>query len=143
VKEALRLQPVIPMVGRVLQQPQTFAGLDFPAGTMVAPSIYLVHRRPSLYPEPTRFRPERFLGWKPAAWEWLPFGGGLRRCVGAAFALYEMKMVLASILPRVDMRLAGDVVKPVRRAVTIAPKGGLPIVVTARRSRQSVTRKAA
>jgi cytochrome P450 len=143
VKEALRLQPVIPMVGRVLQQPQTFAGLAFPAGTMVAPSIYLVHRRPSLYPEPTRFRPERFLGWKPAAWEWLPFGGGLRRCVGAAFALYEMKMVLASILPRVDMRLAGDVVKPVRRAVTIAPKGGLPVVVTARRSRQSVTRKAA
>jgi cytochrome P450 len=135
VKEALRLQPVIPMVGRVLQQPARIGTLDLPAGTAVAASIYLVHQRPSLYPEPRRFRPERFLGFKPAAWEFLPFGGGLRKCVGAAFAIYEMKMVLAAMLPRVEMRLAVDRVRNVRRAITITPEGGLPVVLTAKRSR--------
>jgi cytochrome P450 len=135
VKEALRLQPVVPNVGRVLQQPMTLGGLDLPAGAIVAPSIYLVHRRPSLYPDPTRFRPERFLDFKPAAWEWLPFGGGLRKCVGAAFAMYEMKMVLAAMLPRVEMRLDIDRVRHVRRSITITPEGGLPVVVTAKRSR--------
>jgi len=135
VKESLRLQPVVPLVGRVLQQATKIGALDLPAGTFVAPSIYLVHRRPSLYPDPTRFRPERFLDLKPAAWEWLPFGGGLRKCVGASFALYEMKMVLAATLPRVDMRLASDRVRYVRRSVTITPEGGLPVILLARRSR--------
>jgi cytochrome P450 len=142
VKEALRLQPVIPMVGRVLQEPVRIGGIDLPAGGVVAASIYLVHRRPSLYQEPERFRPERFLDFKPAAWEWLPFGGGLRRCVGAAFAMYEMKMVLAAILPRVEMRLATDRVRNVRRAITITPEGGLPVVLTAKRAR-AVTATAA
>jgi len=135
IKEALRLQPVIPMVGRVLQEPMRIGGLDLPTGALVAASIYLVHRRPSLYPEPERFRPERFLDFKPAAWEWLPFGGGIRKCVGAAFAMYEMKMVLAAMLPRVEMRLAVDRVRNVRRAITITPEGGLPVVLTAKRSR--------
>ena len=142
VKEALRLQPVIPMVGRMLQQPMRIGALDLGKGTFVAPSIYLVHRRPSLYPDPTRFDPDRFLTFKPAAWEWLPFGGGLRRCVGAAFAVYEMKMVLAAMLPRVEMRLAVDRVRNVRRAITITPEGGLPVVVTAKRSRASASRAA-
>ena len=135
VKESLRLQPVVPMVGRVLQEPARIGSLDLPEGAFVAPSIYLVHRRPSLYPEPRRFRPERFLGLKPAAWEFLPFGGGLRKCVGAAFAIYEMKMVLAAMLPRIEMRLAIDRVHGVRRAVTITPNGGLPVMLTAKRSR--------
>jgi cytochrome P450 len=135
VKEGLRLQPVIPMVGRVLQEPMKIGGLDLPAGALVAPSIYLVHRRPSLYPEPERFRPERFLDFKPAPWEWLPFGGGIRKCVGAAFAMYEMKMVLAAMLPRVEMRLASDRVREVRRTITVTPEGGLPVVLTAKRSR--------
>jgi cytochrome P450 len=135
VKEALRLQPVIPMVGRVLQKPMTIGGLDLEAGTVVAPAIYLVHRRPSLYPDPARFHPERFLDFKPAAWEWLPFGGGLRKCVGASFALYEMKMVLGALLPRVEMRLATDRIRNVRRAITITPEGGLPVVVQGKRSR--------
>lgn len=142
VKEALRLQPVIPMVGRVLQEPVTIGGIALPAGGVVAASIYLVHRRPSLYPEPGRFRPERFLDFKPAAWEWLPFGGGLRRCVGAAFAMYEMKMVLAAMLPRVEMRLATDRVRNVRRAITITPEGGLPVVLTAKRARAAGARAA-
>jgi cytochrome P450 len=135
VKEALRLQPVIPMVGRVLQRPMRIGSLDLPEGAAVSASIYLVHRRPSLYAEPEQFRPERFLDFKPAAWEWLPFGGGIRKCVGAAFALYEMKMVLATMLPRVEMRLANERVRIARRAVTITPEGGLPVVLTAKRSR--------
>jgi cytochrome P450 len=163
VKEALRLQPVIPMVGRVLQEPMKIGGRELPAGVLVAPSIYLVHRRPSLYPEPERFRPERFLDFnrvagepppaqtsgdfvpyrfKPAAWEWLPFGGGIRKCVGAAFAMYEMKMVLAAILPRVEMRLALDRVREVRRTITVTPERGLPVVVTAKRSRAAGVRAA-
>ena len=137
VKESLRLQPVIPLVARVLKEPQTLGRLALPAGTAVAPSIYLVHRRPSLYPDPDRFRPERFFGFKPAPWEYLPFGGGLRRCIGAAFALYEMKMVLAVLLPRIDARLAAGSVRPTRRSVTVTPADGLPIVVTARHPRHA------
>jgi cytochrome P450 len=142
VKEALRLQPVIPLVGRVLQQPASFAGLELPAGVIAAPSIYLVHRRPSVYPEPDAFRPARFSTFKPTPWEWLPFGGGLRRCIGAAFALYEMKMVLAALLPRVEMRLGVDVVKVVRRGITLTPSDGLPVVVAAKRARTSAARAA-
>jgi cytochrome P450 len=143
VKESMRLQPVIPNVARVLQEPAKLGQTELPTGAMVAPSIYLVHRRASLYPDPTAFRPERFLGFKPAAWEWLPFGGGLRRCIGAAFAIYEMKMVLSALLPRVEMRLATDKVTPVRRAVTITPSDGLGVVVTAKRSRQAWGKRAA
>jgi cytochrome P450 len=72
----------------------------------------------------------------------LPFGGGLRRCIGAAFAQYEMKMVLSALLPRVDMRLADEDVRPVRRAVTLAPSRGLEVVVTAKRSREAARRAA-
>jgi cytochrome P450 len=142
VKEALRLQPVIPLVGRVLQEPASFGGVELPRGVIAAPSIYLVHRRPSLYPEPARFRPARFSTFKPTPWEWLPFGGGLRRCIGAAFAIYEMKMVLAALLPRVEMRLATDKVHVVRRAITLTPSGGLPVVVTSKRARTSSARAA-
>lgn len=143
VRESLRLQPVVPMVVRVLQKAQRVGAFDVPAGGIVTASIYLAHRRPSLYPEPLRFRPERFLSFKPAPWEWLPFGGGLRRCVGAAFAIFEMKMVLAAMLPRLEMRLARAHVGARRRSVTITPAGGLPVVVTTRRSRQAVAARAA
>jgi cytochrome P450 len=142
VKETLRLQPVIALVGRVLQANARVGGFDVPAGTAVAPCVYLVHRRPSLYPEPDRFWPERFFSFKPSPWEWIPFGGGLRRCLGAAFATYEMKMVLASMLPRVDARLATNRVRAARRSVTMTPSGGLPIVVTARRPRAAPRRAA-
>jgi cytochrome P450 len=143
VKEALRLQPVIPLVGRVLQEPMALGRLNFPAHSVVAPAIYLVHRRPELYPDPARFRPERFLTFKPAPWEWLPFGGGLRRCIGAAFAIYEMKMVLAALLSRVDMRLGGGEVKVVRRGITMTPSAGLPVVATLRRARETPEPRAA
>jgi cytochrome P450 len=143
IKESMRLQPVVPNVARMLQEKTTLGDREFPGGTLVAPSIYLVHRRPSLYAEPRRFRPERFVGFKPASWEWLPFGGGLRRCIGAAFAIYEMKMVLAALLPRLRMRLATEQVTAVRRGVTIMPSHGLRVVVTGRRSRESWGRHAA
>jgi cytochrome P450 len=137
VRETLRLQPVIPMVGRVLQEPMNIGGWDMPAGALVAPAIYLVHRRPSLYPDPTAFNPRRFRTFKPAAWEFLPFGGGLRKCVGAAFAIYEMKMVLATLLPRVEMHLARTDVHATRRSITLTPSAGLPVIVTSRQPRSS------
>ena len=142
VKESLRLQPVIAMVGRVLQRDKELGGLSLPGGAMVAPAIYLVHHRPSLYPDPDRFRPERFATFRPAPSEWIPFGGGLRKCIGAAFAVYEMKMVLASVLTRVDASLARQRIGATRRGVTMTPSEGLPIVVTARRPRASSSRAA-
>ena len=142
VKESMRLQPIIPLVARVLKKPMRIGNLALEAGTVVGPSVYLVHMRPSLYPDPTRFRPERFLTFKPSPWEWLPFGGGLRRCIGAAFATYEMKMVLAAVLSRVDLRLATTRVRTVRRAITLTPSGGLPVIATAKRGREGVSRAA-
>ncbi len=134
VRETLRLQPVIPMVGRVIKKPMSILGWDLPRNTLVAPSIHLVHRRPSLYPRPDEFDPRRFRTFKPAAWELLPFGGGLRKCIGASFAIYEMKMVLATLLPRVEMHLARTDVRVARRSITLTPSHGLPVVVTSRLS---------
>lgn len=142
VKETLRLQPVIPIVGRVLQEPMRVLGWDLPTGTWIAPAIALIHQRSSLYPNPRRFDPDRFVGVRPAPWEWLPFGGGLRRCIGAAFAIYEMKMVLAAVLSRVEMRLESNDVRTVRRSITLAPDGGLPLVALERRPRKISLRAA-
>lgn len=130
VRETLRLQPVVPMVGRMLQKPARIGGYDLDAGTPVIASIYLVQRRPDLYPEPRRFDPDRFLQRKYGPNEWLPFGGGIRRCIGMAFALYEMKMVLATILARTQLRLPYFAkVREVRRSITISTSGGMPVVM--------------
>jgi len=94
VKETLRLRPILPDVVRQTQAPIALAGYHIPAGVHLAPCIYLAHRRPESYPEPERFRPERFLGGRIDPYAWLPFGGGIRRCLGMAFALYEMKIVV-------------------------------------------------
>ena len=142
VREALRLQPVIPMVGRIMKENITVLGHELPRGTAIAPSIYLVHRNESLYPDAARFDPHRYAKWKPAPWEWLPFGGGLRRCIGAAFAIFEMKMVLATVLPRVAMRLVSEDVHAVRRSVTLTPSGGLPVVVRVKKARDARARAA-
>jgi cytochrome P450 family 110 len=108
-------------------------GWELPAGVVAAPGIYLAHRRPDRWPAPEVFRPERFLGARPGAYDFLPFGGGVRRCLGMAFALYEMKVVLARVLSSVELRLApGYRARPVRRSVTLAPSRGMPVVVTAR-----------
>jgi cytochrome P450 len=134
IKETLRLRPVVPAVVRKLQAPMTFGGWDLPAGVHIAPSIYLLHRRPDLYPDPLAFRPERFLGDDaPGTYAWIPFGGGIRRCVGASFAQFEMKVVLRSLLRSVGLRAAnGRRTEGVtRRAVTFAPTRGARIVTAA------------
>ncbi len=131
VRETLRLQPVIPLVGRVLQEPLRVLHHDLPVGTVIAPCIYLTQRRPSLYPEPDRFDPDRYRSFKPSVSEWFPFGGGARRCIGAAFATYEMKMVLATVLSRVHLALSpGYRPKVVRRSITLTPSAGLPVIMT-------------
>jgi cytochrome P450 len=97
VKETLRLRPVIPFVIRQLASPQRFGGYDLPAGVRVAPNVYLVQRNPDVYSEPERFRPERFLEQPTGTYTWIPFGGGTRRCLGGAFAMFEMTTVLSAV----------------------------------------------
>jgi cytochrome P450 len=132
VKETLRLNPVIPLVGRRLQEPMTIGGVDLPRGVIAVPCVYLTHRRPDVWPEPERFRPERFLGLKPDPYQFFPFGGGVRRCIGAAFATFEMKIVLCQILSRVSLRAApGSHVHVTVRAITFSPSGGMPVIADA------------
>jgi cytochrome P450 len=132
VKEVLRLRPVLPVVGRILKEPFTIGGYDLPTGTAVAPCIYLAQRDPNVYPEPEEFRPERFVGVQPDPYSWLPFGGGVRRCVGAAFAVYEMKLVLGAILAAYDLTLAQGPARITRRAITFWPEHGTRIRVEKR-----------
>src|SRR5262249_61382788 len=133
VKEALRLDPIIPDVGRRLVRPMPIGGWELPAGVIAAPSIHLTHRRPDRWPEPELFRPERFLGARPGPYDFLPFGGGVRRCLGMAFALYEMKVVLARVLSRVELRgVPGYRARPVPRHLTLAPSRGMPVEAAAR-----------
>ncbi len=130
IKEALRLRPVVSAVGRHLTTPLEVGGRLLPAGVSINPSIYLLHRRPDLYPEPEAFRPERFLDNPPGTYQWIPFGGGVRRCLGASFALFEMKIVLQTILDRATLvPQQGSDERVTRRAVTFAPQHGGRIAV--------------
>jgi cytochrome P450 len=122
--ETLRLRPPLPVVGRKLAAPATVAGYDLPAGVMLAPCIYLVHRREDLYPHPYAFMPERFLEQSPETYTWLPFGGGVRRCLGGAFAIYEMKVLLHGILSRAVLQPVGERELMRRRAIVFAPERG-------------------
>jgi cytochrome P450 len=134
LKETQRLTPVIGLTGRVLAAPARIGGRDLPAGVVVSPAIYLVHRRPDTWPEPERFRPERFVGVRPTPFTYFPFGGGVRRCLGAAFATYEMKVVLSEVVRHADLRIApGYRLRTVQRAITHAPSAGMPVVMDARR----------
>ncbi len=135
VKETLRLRPILPDVVRRLSAPVVLGGHEIPAGVNLMLSIYLAHRRPETYPDPTHFKPERFLGAKLDPNAWFPFGGGVRRCIGLAFALYEMKVVLAQLLLGARFRLASPT-KAVRRGVTLAPSGGTRVVIDARQGRR-------
>ncbi|MCY1016599.1 cytochrome P450 [Pyxidicoccus sp. MSG2] len=124
-QETLRLHPIIPVVARRTQVPFRVQGHEVPPGVTVAACIYLAHHRPETFADPEVFRPERFLerAWSP--FEYLPFGGGVRRCIGMALALYEMKVVLGLVLSRFELTPLDTQVRPQRRAVTIAPSGGL------------------
>ena len=133
IKETLRLRPVIALVLRRLVEPMEIGGHLLPAGASVAPCIYLLHRRPEIYPEPERFRPERFLERPPGTYTWIPFGGGVRRCLGAAFAEFEISVVLRELVRRRRIRPArAEPEHPVRRAITNVPSRGAEIVAAPR-----------
>jgi cytochrome P450 len=124
------------MVARVLTEPTAVAGNELPAGVSVTPSIWLVHHDPRLYPEPEEFRPERFLDGGAESYAWIPFGGGTRRCIGAAFAQLEMREVIGCVLRRADLvpaRRTPDLART--HNITIVPHRGVPVICTGRRAR--------
>jgi cytochrome P450 len=129
VKEVLRVRPVLSITSRRVLQPWQVGGYTLPAGVYVSPCLYLAHRRPELWPDPTSFRPERFLDGAPEPYSWVPFGGGTRRCLGAAFATLELREVLRAVAARFSLRpdrAAGERMR--RRSVTLAPaRGGVVI----------------
>ena len=130
VSETLRLNPVVVFVGRQLKEPFELMGYSLEAGTSLFPSIYLTHQREDIYPEPQKFKPERFLERQYSPYEFLPFGGGNRRCLGYAFALFEMKLVLSTILSHVELELLDNrPLKSARRGITFTPKGGVKMKV--------------
>ncbi len=139
VNEALRVRPVVPMVARVLTEPLRVGPRELPAGTRVMPSIYLTNRNPRVYEDPAAFRPERFLQGAPETFSWIPFGGGIRRCIGASFALLEMKLILRTVLGELQPRLpdarsrrSGEWIR--RRAITLVPSAGARVVWERRRT---------
>ena len=132
VKETLRLRPILPLVARRLTEPMEIGGHLLPAGVRVTPCIYLIHRRPDVYPEPRRFRPERFLEQPAGTYTWIPFGGGVRRCLGASFAMFEMKAVLSQLVASRSLAPAAPASERVsRRAITLIPQHGGQVVPSA------------
>jgi len=129
-KESLRSRPVVYQFGRKLTEPAEVAGYRIPAGTLVVPSIDLVHRDGRYYPEPAQFRPQRFLDKRADPSVWLPFGGGIRRCLGATFAQVEMRTVVREVLRRVELAptTAPDEQVQVRH-VTLVPHQGAVVCV--------------
>jgi cytochrome P450 len=134
VEETLRIRPTVHDVGRRLGEPlETKSGLTIDAGSAVFASVHLLHRRADLFPEPHAFRPERFLGdERPSTYAWIPFGGGMRRCLGAAFAQFEMRRVLRTVLEHAELRPASERAEAYeRRPVTVVPRDGTPAILVA------------
>ncbi len=143
ISEALRLRPVIPLAGRRLAHPMEVNGYHLPPGTDVAPAIWLTHTRPETYPDPLAFRPERFLEEGPETYSWIPFGGGIRRCLGAAFAEFEMRVVLRAVLGRCELEGVRKAPERIaRRNVTFSPKRGTPVRIRRRGPRPSSPQRA-
>jgi len=133
ITESLRLRPVVPLAGRRLSTELSVEGLTLPAGTDVTPAIWLTHTRAGVYPEPFAFRPERFLDEAPDTYAWIPFGGGVRRCIGAAFSEFEMRIVLREVLTRCDLHKANPAPEKIgRRSITFSPRDGTPVVLDSR-----------
>ena len=129
IAEALRVRPVVPFTGRQLREPAVLGGYELEPGQVVLAAIWLAHTRRDHYPDPYAFRPERFLDSAPETFSWVPFGGGTRRCIGAAFAQLEMRVVLRTILRERDLRPATTrAERPIRRNVTMSPAGGTPAI---------------
>jgi hypothetical protein len=134
VNEILRLRPVLPNAEpRLTKRPIEIGGFRYPAGVSLLASAYLIHHDPEIYDRPLEFRPERFVGTAPGTYTWIPFGGGRRRCLGASFAVQEMKIVLRAVLAR--HRLSPSSPRPettARRGITFSPRGGATVVLHAR-----------
>jgi cytochrome P450 len=129
MKESMRLHPIIPMVVRTLMEPATIAGWELPRGTTVGPSIIIAHQREDNHPDPDAFRPERFLGQNPPTNTWIPFGGGVRRCIGAGFAMMEGVAVLREVFTAYDVTALGTD-EPKVRNITSVPRRGTRIRVS-------------
>ena len=133
VKEVLRARPAVPIVARKVREPVEIAGYEMPADTVLMASVYLVHTDPTVYPEPEQFRPERFSEGRPDPRAWIPFGGGVRRCLGASLAQLEMKIVLRTVLEELDLETINPAPEPpVRRRFTFAPKDDCLVKATPR-----------
>ena len=134
IQETMRLRPVLPIVVRLLKEPITVGQGRFriPAGTRVAPAIMLVHLRDDIYPDPFDFHPERFIEKPPGTYTWIPFGGGMRRCVGSAFAQFEMSAVLRAVATEFDLEAVGGPERIARRSLTIVPDHGGRVRVSRR-----------
>ena len=134
IQETLRRRPVLPdSAPRLVKQPVEVGGWTYPPGVCLVANAYLIHHDPELYPDPYAFRPERFLEDSPGTYTWIPFGGGRRRCLGASFALQEMKVVLKAILSRYEVapgRAAPELNR--RRAITVSPGRGAEAVLRER-----------
>ena len=142
IRETLRVRPIVPLIGRHVAKPFQLGKWLIPPGSRIAPSIYLSGRNPEAYPWPERFDPDRWIGVKPDPYTWLPFGGGIRRCIGMAFAQFEMRVVLQTVVPRARMRLADGAAKVVRRGITLAPSGGTRVILDERLTAQPVAHAA-
>ena len=130
--ESQRLRPVITSVGRRIGEAGSYGGYEIAAGTSVMAAVYLAHTRPDVYPDPHAFRPERFVGERPDTYTWLPFGGGTRRCIGAAFAQLEMRVVLREVLSRTELTAAEPSrERPKLAGITLVPSGGTRVRVAA------------
>jgi cytochrome P450 len=141
VNEILRLKPVLPNAEpRLTKKPVRIGDFEYPAGVSLLASIYLVHHDPEVYPEPYAFRPERFLENPPGTYTWIPFGGGRRRCLGASFAVQEMKIVLRAVLRRYELSPADEHPEQTRRrSITFSPARGASVVLHARPQTQART----
>jgi cytochrome P450 len=134
IHEILRLRPVLPNAEpRLTKQPVRIGDFEYPPGVLLLASAYLVHHDPDIYPEPYAFRPERFVGTAPGTYTWIPFGGGRRRCLGASFALQEMKIVIRAVANRFELEPASDQPEQTaRRSITFSPSGGASVVLRER-----------
>ncbi len=130
IKETLRIRPPVPVVVRRLLEPMELGGYEIPAGTIVAPCVYLIHQRDDVYPNPGEFEPERFLEQRPGTYTWIPFGGGARRCLAASYAEQEMKRVMRTVLSEVKLRPVESRAEQVARSAIAFSPGQHGLVVS-------------
>jgi len=144
IHEVMRHRPVLLNAEpRLVKQPVQVGGVTYPPGVVLVANAYLVHHDPDVYPEPYAFRPERFLERQPGTYTWLPFGGGRRRCIGASFAMLEMKIVLSAALARFAIEPVGrELEAPRRRGITISPAQGAQVILHERQPRDTASREA-